>query len=117
MGCGPLLNRETVVYGLITDDDGQPLDSIPVGMYGGKGLSASGRIGQAYSNKQGFYEIEVDVSKEWWNARVGVNMNDMKLWKLYESYESIRNQTKKGSSDGGVSIGLRTRYDFKLIRK
>lgn len=115
--CGPLINRDTVVYGLITDEDGEPVDSISVSIYGSKGFSGGSPIGQAYSNKQGFYEIEVDVSNEWWSANVGVDFNSIRLWRLYESYESTRNQTAGGSSDRGVSIGLRTRYDFKLIRK
>lgn len=115
--CGPLINRETVVYGLITNDDGEPVDSVLVGIYGSKGLYGGYPIGQAYSNKQGFYEVDVDVANEWWSARVSVDLNNRNLWRLYESYESTRNQTSGGHSGGGVSIGLRTRYDFKLIRK
>ncbi|MEO6283354.1 MAG: hypothetical protein ABIN80_03420 [Dyadobacter sp.] len=115
--CGPLINRETVVYGLITNDDGEPVDSILVELYGSKGLYGGYPICQAYSNKQGFYELETDVANEWWSASVGVDLNSIKLWRLYESYEFTRNQTSGGTASGGVSIGLRTRYDFKLIRK
>jgi hypothetical protein len=117
MSCGPLLNRETVVYGLITNEDGEPADSILVYLHGSKGFSGGSIIGEAYSNKQGFYEVEVDVANEWWSASVGVDFNSRNLWRIYQSYESTRNQTAGGSSSGGVSIGLRTRYDFKLIRK
>ncbi|NIJ53076.1 hypothetical protein [Dyadobacter arcticus] len=118
--CGPLLNRVTVVYGLITDEDGQPVDSVLVEMYGGRAISVSGSIGEAYSNKQGFYEIEVDVSHEWWVAKVGIpfySFENKKPLKPFKSYESTRNQTKPSSGESGLTMGLRTRCDFKLIRK
>lgn len=116
LSCGPLIHSETLVYGFVTDEDGLPVDSIRIVMDGGISIATSGVIAEAYSDELGFYEINVDVSHKFSNANAGVDVNG-KFSPTYKSYKYFRNQVPIDRGGGGVKIGSRTRYDFKLISK
>jgi hypothetical protein len=119
MSCGPLLERETVAYGLITDEDGEPVDSILVILARSLAISDRETLGKTYSNKLGFYEVIADVPNKWWSAHLNIPFwpeENKKYQDLYKSYEFSKNQKSAGGS-GLLSIGLKTRCDFTLISK
>ena len=111
-------DRTTVVYGTITDEKGQSVDSILVIFQGMKDLSLE-VLSSELSDQKGEYEIVMDVPKKFTSINVTIpffpaeNPKYMRLFK-----------TKIGTKDGQstnncciAQIGEKTRYDFKLIAR
>ncbi|KAA0991871.1 carboxypeptidase regulatory-like domain-containing protein [Dyadobacter aurulentus] len=111
-------DRTTVVYGTITDEKGQPVDSILVVIKGAQGFKYE-RLKEVYSGKDGSYELVVDVPRKYGSANVTVpfgSYENPKYDKNYKGKRTFKNDqfTKNCCS---ASIGNKTKYDFQLIPK
>ncbi|MCE6989456.1 hypothetical protein [Dyadobacter sp. CY323] len=115
-GCFLKQDRTTTVYGTITDQNGQPVDSILV-MVLGMQISHSEVLSQIYSDKAGEYEIMVEVPKKFNSINVGVPFLLIENPKYQNNYKG-KKTTKDGkrTSDCCTAlVGKKTRYDFQLI--
>jgi hypothetical protein len=111
-------DQTTVVYGTITDEKGQPVDSILVIVQGVKGFIYR-RLGQQYSDHKGEYEITLEVPKEFVAVNAAVPFSFDENPKLMRHFKDTIG-SKSGKSTGNcctAQIGEKTRYDFELIAK
>ncbi|KQS31072.1 hypothetical protein ASG33_11995 [Dyadobacter sp. Leaf189] len=111
-------DRTTVVYGKITDEKGQAVDSIMVICQGLRDLTYE-TIHSTYSDKNGAYEIAVEVPRKFTAVNVTVPflpLENPKYLRLFRGKRSSMN----GKSTGNccvAKIGEKTRYDFQLTFK
>jgi hypothetical protein len=111
-------DRTTTVYGTITDENGQPVDSILVIAQGQDFLHYK-TIGQTYSSKSGEYEITLEVPKEFHSLNVTVPFLPVENPK-YQNFYKDQKITKDGRRTKNcctADIAKKTRYDFELISK
>lgn len=108
--------RVTTVYGKVTDQAKQPVDSVTVRIHGSKGFTGGASIGSTRTDSKGEYELVVDVPKEY----SGVDMT------ITLGYETLRSRYKEQLTfEDGVqqntccplSIGKKRNYDFVLLPK
>ena len=117
-GCFLKQDRTTTVYGTITDQNGQPVDSILVLVQGVKYLTYQD-LASVYSDENGNYEIVMEVPKKFNSVNSGIPaipLQNMKFEKFYKGYDVM----KDGNSVSNCcfsSIGQKTRYDFQLMPK
>ncbi|MEO6283356.1 MAG: hypothetical protein ABIN80_03430 [Dyadobacter sp.] len=111
-------DRTTVIYGTITDQNQQPVDSIMVLVDGTKFL-AHERLNEVYSDENGNYELVVEVPKKYGSVDVVVPfglVDNPKYDKSYKGKKSYKNdQFTKNCCH--ASVGQKTKYDFQLIPK
>jgi hypothetical protein len=109
-------DRTTVIYGTITDQNQQPVDSILVLVDGTKFLTHE-QLKQVYSDENGNYELVVEVPKKFGAVNVlipfGSSINP-KYQKNYKGKKTFRDD-KFTSNCCSASIGQKTKYDFQLI--
>lgn len=111
-------DRTTTVYGTITDQNGDPVDSILVILQGGRSLSTYETVGEVYSNQDGKYELVIDVPKKFQSAHLGVPnfpSKNQKFMKYYNGF--IVQKDGKSTTCCRAGIGEKTKYDFQLIPK
>ena len=111
-------DRTTTVYGTITDQNGEPVDSILVMMTGLKFHSAT-VLQEVYSDKNGKFEIVTEVPKKFSAINVEVPFLPVKNPKFENHYDGF-GVKKDGVSTNDcctASIGEKTKYDFQLIPK
>lgn len=110
-------DRTSTVYGTITDQNGKPVDSIMVIISGLK-FYYSTDLSKVYSDKNGNYNVLVDVPKNFTAV-------DVIIPSLSENYKFMKNFsgyriTKDGKPTNNcctASVGEKTKYDFQLIPK
>ena len=111
-------DRTTVVYGKITDEKGQAVDSILVSINGVKGFLYE-PLKEVYSGSDGGYELVVDVPRRYGSANVIVpfgSYDNPKYDKNYKGKRTLKNdQLTKNCCT--TQIGEKTKYDFQLISK
>lgn len=111
-------DRTTVVYGTITDEKGQPVDSILV-LVKGREWSKGTTLSQTFSNSSGEYELLLDVPKKFDGVDVIIPFGSIinpKFQSLFKDFYVKKN----GQSTNNcciAQIGEKTRYDFKLIAR
>ncbi|KAA0991872.1 hypothetical protein [Dyadobacter aurulentus] len=117
-GCFLKQDRTTVVYGTITDEEGQPVDSILVVIDGVKGFKYE-RLKQVYSGEDGGYELVVDVPRKYGSADIGIPFGLVDNPKYEKNYKdvNVEKNDKRTRNCCTASIGNKTKYDFQLIPK
>ena len=111
-------DRTTTVYGTITDQNGAPVDSIMVIVQGMHLLSFES-LKETYSDKNGKYEMVIDVPKKFSAIDVTVPYfftENFKFFKYYNGKKTTKNDVST-SNCCIASIGEKTKYDFQLIPK
>jgi hypothetical protein len=115
-GCFLKQDRTTVVYGTITDQNQEPVDSIMVQVDGVQGFKYE-TLKQFYSDENGNYELVVEVPKKYGSVNVLVpfgSSNNPKFQKNFKGKKTYRNE-KFTSNCCSAAIGQKTKYDFQLI--
>jgi hypothetical protein len=115
-GCFLKQDRTTVIYGTITDQNQQPVDSILVLVDGTKFLTHE-QLRQVYSDENGKYELVVEVPKRFGSTNVIVpfgTLNNPKYQKNYVGFKLYKND-KATNNCCSASVGQKTKYDFQLI--
>ena len=109
-------DRTTTVYGTITDQNGEPVDSIVVIFKGVKNFKYDSLNG-AYSNSKGEFAILQEVPKKYYTVNIlipfGSSINP-KFQKNFKDYKIYKNDNQT-SNCCTASIGQKTKYDFQLI--
>jgi hypothetical protein len=116
-GCIRKLDRTTVVHGKVTDQTGQPVDSVTILFAGTIGVRAGFPIKETLTDSNGSYELVVDVPRKYHSASINLSFSRRQelLDKYYESlvYE---NGVQTGTCCF-VVMGGKTKYDFVLLPK
>jgi hypothetical protein len=117
-GCIRKLDRTTVVYGRVTDQAGQPVDSVTILFAGHKGVSGGVPIKETLTDSNGSYEIVVDVPKKYLYASIVSSLDFESLSSKYSSQNRLiyENGVQK-STCCIVVMGGKTKYDFVLLPK
>ncbi|NIJ53075.1 hypothetical protein [Dyadobacter arcticus] len=116
--CFSKQDRTTTVYGTITDHNGQPVDSILIVVQGLRDLTYE-ELRRTYSDKNGMYEMIVEVPKKYNAVNSGIPsfpIENRKFERFYKGYEVFQDG-KSTSSCCFSSIGEKANYDFQLISK
>jgi hypothetical protein len=119
-GCNPfpLFDRTTKVYGKVTDQAGQPVDSVTILLGGTIGVSAGFPIKETLTDANGAYELVVDVSRKYHSAGIRPSLRIESLRSKYSSENMLiyKNgiETRTCCS---VTIGKSNKYDFILLPK
>jgi hypothetical protein len=111
-------DRTTTIYGTITDQTGQPVDSILLRVRGVTGLKYD-KLKEFYSNQNGGYEIMLDVPKEYSSLSIAIpfsNSLNPKFTNQYLGHYVFRNDVKTNDCCY-AELGEKTKYDFQLIPK
>ena len=111
--CFLQFDRKTTIYGTVTDQKNQPVDSILI-MVRGKRVQTSEIITEVYTNKDGYYEISFHLSKRYIDAMVLIPAYSSKYQKYFKGHEEFRNV---GDSSARELRGCKTEYNFQLIPK
>jgi hypothetical protein len=108
-------DRTTTVYGTITDENGQPVDSILI-LATGLEWWYSTKLHSTYSDGNGNYEVLIEVPKKYDALDVTIPAYSEGNEKYYTQYKvkNILMDGKRVSSCCTASIGSKTRYDFEL---
>lgn len=109
-------DRTTTVYGTITDQNGEPVDSIMVIIQGMR-LRGLESLTETYSDKNGNYEMVIDVPKKFGAIDVTVPYfftENLKYVKYYNGKKTTKNDEFTNNCCI-ASVGKKTKYDFQLI--
>jgi hypothetical protein len=111
-------DRTTVVYGSITDQKGQPVDSILVMASGLKFYNGT-VLSETYSSSTGEFELVVEVPKKYSAINVEIPFLPVRNAKFEANYVGFKIQKDDKSTNNCcvASIGKKTKYDFQLIPK
>ncbi|CAG5068216.1 hypothetical protein DYBT9623_00945 [Dyadobacter sp. CECT 9623] len=117
-GCGVFTDRTTVVYGTITDQNGEPVDSILVSIDGVKGFRYE-TLKQVSPNNVGSYELLVEVPKKFSSVNIIVDTSPVENVGVERPYKKllVKKNDKSTNNCCSASIGEKTKYDFQLIPK
>jgi hypothetical protein len=111
-------DRTTTVYGTITDQNGEPVDSILVTAQGSKHVKYE-IFDEAFTDETGHYELVADVPRQAHSVNVvipfSLNKNP-KFGKHFKDYLVFKNEIRTLNCCN-LDIGGKTRYDFQLIAK
>jgi hypothetical protein len=111
-------DRTTVIYGTVTDEHKNPVDSILVLMSGMKFLDYED-LKTVYTDKQGHYELVVEVPKKFNPVNVvipALPIENAKFLRMYKAYHVLKNDMAAGTCCY-ASVGEKTKYDYQLIAK
>lgn len=111
-------DRTSVIYGTITDENKQPVDSILVLVDGTKFLTHE-QLKQVYSDENGNYELVVEVPRKFGSLDVGVPFFPVENAKYNRNYKGtyVKKNNIATNNCCSASIGQKTKYDFQLIPK
>lgn len=115
-GCSIFSDRTTSVYGTITDENGQPIDSIEVEVYGGK-LNGFYHMATTLSDSTGHYEIVLEVAGKFTKLECLIPPNssgNVKYQNGYSGYEIFKDGKSAGFS---IEKGEKNNVDFHLKTK
>lgn len=110
--------RRTTVYGKVTDQAGQPVDSVTILFAGTIGVSAGFPIKETLTDSNGSYELVVDVPRKYHSPGISLSLRMESLRSRY----SIQNRLiyENGVQTRiccFVAMGGKTKYDFVLLPK
>ncbi|MEO6281862.1 MAG: carboxypeptidase-like regulatory domain-containing protein [Dyadobacter sp.] len=109
-------HRTTMIYGTVTDPNGQPVDSILVIVQGVKDFKYVIQK-ETFSDKNGDYELVVEMPKEFSSAGLAIPfVGNPKFTTKYLGFNLSKNGIKTSSCCSAI-IGEKTKYDFQLIPK
>lgn len=110
LACGHLGARTTVVYGKVFDENQVPVDSILV-LLSGSRLKGSIDLKSTYTDKNGDYEIALEVPRKFGEIDVIIpyGRDNPKLGKIYRQATDVGQRPPR--------IGKKTQWDFKLLAK
>ncbi|MCF0038516.1 hypothetical protein [Dyadobacter fanqingshengii] len=111
-------DRTTTVYGTITDQNGEPVDSIMVLAQGMHYLIFES-LQHTYSDSNGHFEMVIEVPKRFGTIDISVPFypkENPKFQKYYKGKKTIKNDMAT-SNCCITSVGKKTKYDFQLIPK
>ena len=109
-------DRTTTVYGTITDQNGEAVDSILMIMQGSKHINYE-NLGKAYTDSTGHYELVADVPRKALSVNVLIPFSSNKKFQNgFKDYIVSKNEIKTMNCCN-LDIGKKTRYDFQLIPK
>jgi hypothetical protein len=110
--------RLTTVYGKVTDQAGQPVDSVTILFSGIKGVSGGVPIQETLTDLNGSYELVVDVPRKYHSASIASSLDFEPLRSMYSSQNRLiyENDVQKASCCF-VTIGEKTKYEFVLLPK
>jgi hypothetical protein len=109
-------DRTTVIYGTITDQNQQTVDSILVLVDGTKFLTHE-QLKQVYSDENGNYELVVEVPKKYGSVNILIpfgSMTNPKYQKNYKGFSLHKNDVATNNCCF-ATVGQKTKYDFQLI--
>jgi hypothetical protein len=109
-------DRTTTIYGTVTDQDGQPVDSILLRVRGVTGFKYE-ILKEIHSDKEGEYEIMLDVPKKYSSLSIAIpfsNSLNPKFTKQYLGHYVFRNEVKTNDCCY-AELGKKTKYNFQLI--
>jgi hypothetical protein len=111
-------DRTTTIYGTITDQNGQPVDSILVTVDGVQGFKYE-TLKQTYSSEEGKYEIVLEVPKKYYSTNTVIPFSTSENPKYTKHYlgKNVFLNGIKTSNCCSAGIGEKTKYDFQLIPK
>lgn len=111
LACGHFGDRTTVVYGKVFDENQVPVDSILVQLRGSK-LTGSIELKSTYTDKNGDYEIALEVPRKFGQIDVAIpyGLNNPKLETIYIRGDRIKGQNRP-------MIGKKTQWNFQLKTK
>ena len=109
-------DRTTTVYGTITDEKGQPVDSILVIAEGVEWWRGT-KLHSTYSAENGSYEILIEVPKKFDAIDVIIPAYSTGNEKYFSQYKvgKILKDGKQVGSCCTAAIGSKTQYDFELV--
>lgn len=118
ISCDRDQERTTTIYGTITDQNQEPIDSIFVLMYGLVNLTNI-ELNGVYSDKQGNYELVVDVPKKFHAVDVVIPFLPIRNPKYEKNYTGKKTRINDSSTNNCcvAPFGVKTKYDFQLIPK
>jgi hypothetical protein len=117
-GCFLKQDRTTVVYGTITDQDGQPVDSIFIIIQGSKHVGYQ-IFDKQYTDEEGNYELVAEIPRKSKSTNVVIPFSlveNPKFQKDFKDYVIYKNDVRTNNCCN-LSIGQKTKYDFQLIPK
>ncbi|MCF2443522.1 carboxypeptidase-like regulatory domain-containing protein [Dyadobacter sp. CY345] len=109
--------RTSSVYGHISDEDGNPVDSIVVTLHASEFIREK-ELGSVLSDENGDYEITADVPNGY--SYLSVNspfVKNPKFVAFYQGFSAIYKNDVQTSNCCNATVGERTKYDFKLMPK
>lgn len=112
-------DRTTVIYGTITDQNQQPVDSILVTLEGIAPISHFKTLKTVYSDSLGNFEIVAEVPKKYSQTSVGVPwwpIENPKFQKYFKGFKIHKNDEPINDCCSAI-VGEKTKYDFQLIAK
>ncbi|WP_141110401.1 hypothetical protein [Dyadobacter psychrophilus] len=117
-GCFLKQDRTSTVYGTITDQNGEPVDSIMVLAQGMRYLTFEA-LQHTYSDSNGHFEMVIEVPKKFGTIDISVPFypkENPKFQTKYKGKKSIKNDIAT-SNCCITPVGEKTKYDFQLIPK
>ncbi|HEY9772167.1 MAG TPA: carboxypeptidase-like regulatory domain-containing protein [Coleofasciculaceae cyanobacterium] len=108
--------RLTRVYGKVTDQAGQPVDSVTILFAGTVGVTGGFPIKETLTDSNGSYELVVDVPRRYHSPSINLSFERQELLDKYLKYLVYENGVQKGSCCF-VVMGGKTKYDFVLLPK
>ncbi|WP_247235522.1 hypothetical protein [Telluribacter sp. SYSU D00476] len=117
IGCNLLVDRTTTAHGRVTDEAGNPVDSVIVGMFSA-GFGKTGiPLGETLTDKEGKYSLAVDVPRGYSTTTVGVPLGyNPKILGKYKSWRVSQNGQRINNCCY-APIGEKSNYDFMLLLK
>jgi hypothetical protein len=111
-------DRTTTIYGTVTDQNGQPVDSILVIVEGVQDFRYD-RLKETFSHIDGRYEMVVEVPKHYSSVIVNVPYGKSENPKYMRDYVDffVSKDGAKTNNCCSASVGRKTKYDFQLIPK
>tara|TARA_R110002124_G_scaffold163437_1_gene330786 strand:+ start:612 stop:983 length:372 start_codon:yes stop_codon:yes gene_type:complete len=113
------MDRTTTIYGTMTDINQQPVDSILVSIHGLRGLTSEPMGKEIFSDKDGHYQLVMEVPKKFPGIDVGIPFGtsiNPKFQKYYKGHITYNNEIETINCCR-ANIGQKTRYDFQLIAR
>ncbi|WP_247235525.1 carboxypeptidase-like regulatory domain-containing protein [Telluribacter sp. SYSU D00476] len=115
-GCISFLDRTTTVYGRVTDDSQQPIDSLEVELSGVFTFGGGLPLATTYTDSEGNYKITYKVPKDFSRGNVFIIPSGKKFDKYKREY-LIYVDGNLTSSCCRIPIGTSKNYDFLLLNK
>jgi hypothetical protein len=118
-GCFRKQDQTTTIYGAVTDQNKRPVDSILVMLDGVKN-SRYDELKETYTDKNGNYEIVLDVPKSYTSVNLSIPffpVENSKFVKNYSGFSNLSKNDEKTNNCCFATIGVKTKYDFELKAK
>jgi hypothetical protein len=111
-------DRTSVIYGTVTDQNNEPVDSILV-IASGLWYLNHEVVKQIYTDENGEYELVVEAAKKYNALNVGIPywpFENRKFQSNYDVEKIFKNDVRTGNCCK-ASIGEKTKWDFQLKPK